>query len=167
MLPIVVGTNPERTEWLKDCLASIRRTSSRRRVLIHGDGGYEIAALRTAVKHFSRFVYIHDSCEVLSSDFWDVIDHLDGPSWLFGLPGMYLGVYDHADLAPILNEAPDPVDKAMSIQWEGRIRERLPYPTLWPDVVDATGRYEERHGRMNLVLENDLLRKWKGNWGQG
>lgn len=167
MLPIVVGTNPERTEWLKDCLASIRRTSSRRRVLIHSDGGYEIAALRTAVKHFSRFVYIHDSCEVLSSDFWDVIDGLDGPAWLFGDPGMYLGVYDRPDLEPVLADAPDPVDKRQSIEWEGRIRSVIHAPTLWPEVTDAAGRLEERHGRMNLVLENRLLRKWKGNWGQG
>lgn len=148
-------------------MASIRATSKRRRVLVHTDGGYEITALRTGITNFPRFLFLHDSCEVLHPDFWTIID-ITTPTWLFGGPPMFLAVYDSKDLDRALEDAPYGYDitKATSIAWEGELPKRLPYPTLWPEVTDATGHIQERHGRTNLVLENRLLRKWKGNWGQ-
>ena len=163
MLPLVIGSHPD-SPWIKDWQP---RKLGNRPVHVHRHGGYELAALRAGCEHFTRFLFLQDSTEVLHPEFWDVIDGLDGPAWLFGDPGMYLGVYDRPDLEPALADAPDPVDKRQSIEWEGRIRSVINAPTLWPDVTDATGRLEERHGRTNLVLENRLLRKWKGNWGQG
>lgn len=163
LLPIVVGTNPERKPWLNDCLASIRRTSKYRRVLIHATGGYEIAALRTGIAKFNQFLYLHDSCEILSPDFWDIIDTTP-PTWLFGGPPMYLGVYNRQDLEPALTDAPATMTKETSIHWECELPRRIHYPILWPEVTDATGRIEERHGRTNLVLENTYLRKLKGTW---
>lgn len=166
MLPVVLGTHPDRSVWLRDSLRSIRSTTRHRRVLVHEPGGFEIAALRSGAARFKRFLYVQDSCEILTQDFWHIIDALTEPAWLFGPPGMYLGVYNSRDLIPVLEQAPTTIDKQTSIHWEGRIRELLPYPTLWPEVTDATGTFEERHGRMNLVLRNELLAKWKGNWGQ-
>lgn len=163
--PVVVGTNPERTDWLKDCLASIRATSHHRRVLIHDKGGYEIAALRTGLANFRRFLFLHDSCEILSHEFWDIIDH-SPPIWMFGGPPMYLAVYDGATLEDAIAHAPEEMTKGSSIVWEGELPQRLSLPTLWPEVHDGTGHMEQRHGRPNLVLENEHLRKWKGSWGQ-
>lgn len=165
MIPVVIGTNPDRRDWLRDCIASIRRTSKHRRVLIHDAGGYEIAALRTGLKHFRSFLFLHDSCEVLDPDFWGIVDSTS-PAWLFGGPPMYLAVYNGGLLEDAIAHAPDTMDKINSIAWEGELPKRLDQPTIWPDVTDATGRIEERHGRPNLVLENRYLRKWKGNWGQ-
>ncbi len=159
-IPLVIGSHPG-SPWIDDW-----PRFGPRRVHTHRTGGYELTALRAAVTRFDRFVYLQDSCEILSPSFWLTIDALDGPSFIFGAPGMYLGVYEADDLRPILAEVPTDIDKRTSIEWEGRIREHLPYPTLWPEVVDATGRFEDRHGRANLVLENAFLRKWKGNWGQ-
>lgn len=166
MIPVVIGTNQQRGAWLKDCLTSIRATSKRRRVLVHDTGGFEITALRHGVSKFESFVFLHDSCEVLSPDFWDVIDN-SGPTWLFGGPPMYLAVYDSQNLAAAIEDAPAEMSKQWALAWENAITERLTMPTLWPEVTDATGRLEERHGRQNLILENGLLRKAKGHWGQG
>lgn len=163
--PVVIGTNPERGDWLNDCLRSIRATTKNRRVLIHDTGGYEISALRTGMKHFRRFLFLHDSCEVLHPDFWHTIDN-SAPTWLFGGPPMYLAVYERNPLEEALTGSPETMDKSTSIAWEGELPKRLNYPTLWPEVTDAVGRTEDRHGRPNLVLENDFLRKWKGSWGQ-
>lgn len=163
LLPVVIGTNPERGDWLNDCIASVRATTKRRRVLIHDAGGFEIAALRTGVAHFRRFLFIQDSCEVLHPTFWDVIDSTE-TAWLFGGPPMYMAVYNRDDLKPAIADAPQTMDKQSSIVWEGELAKRLEYPTLWPDVTDTTGRIEEHHGRKNLVLENRYLRKFKGTW---
>lgn len=163
MIPVVIGTNPERGPWLRDCLTSIRRTSRYRRVHVHRDGGYELTALRAAMTRYDRFLFVHDSCEILHSDFWGAVDNT-GPTWLFGGPPMYLGVYNSLDLRAALTDAPSDVDKQTSIRWESELPNRLPCPTLWPEVNDATGRIEEHHGRRNLILENRYLRKWKGTW---
>lgn len=167
MLPVVIGTNPERRMWLTDCLKSIRATAKHRRVLIHDTGGFEITALRTGIATFDRFLFLHDSCEILTPTFWETVDNSD-PAWLFGGPPMYLGIYDSINLAPAIEDAPQVMTKQWALAWEGALPERLPMPTLWPDIIDATGRYEERHGRTNLILEKPgMLRKFKGHWGQG
>lgn len=158
MIPLVIGSNPD-SPWIGNWSP---RSVGKRDVHVHRTGGYELAALRSAP--FRRFLFLQDSTEIRHPHFWDVIDGLTGPAWLFGWPGSYLAVYDRNDLTPLLDEAPDPVDKEQSIHWEARFRRTLNYPTLWPDVVDATGRIEDRHGRSNLVLENRYLRKWKGTW---
>lgn len=157
--PVVVGSHPG-SPWLADCLKTI---PTGRTVKVHRAGGYEIAALRAGCRHYDRFLFLQDSTEVLHPGFWDVIDTCE-PSWLFGGPPMYLGVYDRDQLEPAIEDAPLVMDKAWSIAWEGALPKRLNYPTLWPGITDGTGRIEERHGRKNLVLENKYLRKWKGTW---
>lgn len=167
MLPVVIGTNPERGDWLKDCLASIRATSKNRRVLIHRDGGYELTALRVGIERFPKFLFLHDSCEILDRGFWDIVDSSE-PTWLFGGPPMYLGIFNSSYLAAAIEDAPYGYDitKRVSINWEGHLPERLSMSTLWPEVHDGTSYMQNRHGRENRVLENMYLRKLKGNWGQ-
>lgn len=160
--PVVIGSHPG-SPWLADCLKTIPAT---RKVRVHRAGGYEIAALRTATRWRARFVFLQDSTQVLHPDFWDIIDNTE-PTWLFGGPPMYMAVYQRRHLTTPLEQAPEKMDKLSSIRWEGELQERIHYPTLWPEVNDATGYHQERHGRMNLVLENTYLRKFKGNWGQG
>jgi hypothetical protein len=159
--PVVIGSHPD-SPWLNDCLKTI---PTDRPVEVHRTGGYEIAALRTGILHFDRFLFLQDSCEVLDPAFWNIIDNTT-PTWLFGGPPMYLGVYHRNDLEQAIGDAPQVMDKAGSIAWEGALPKRLNYGCLWPEVSDATGRHEDRNGRLNLVLENNLLRKWKGSWGQ-
>lgn len=163
LTPVVVGTNPERTAWLDDCMASIRETSSsRRKVVVHETGGYEPAAILTGCANFDRFVFIHDSVTILHPDFWETIDASD-PAWLAGHPPMYLAVYDAATVEPLLPVGP--VDKGEAIRFESHLPTILPMPTLWPEVTDATAlRREVKHGRDNLVLGNQYFLKWKGTW---
>ena len=161
MIPVVIGSHPD-SPWLADCLKTI---PNNRPVTIHHEGGYEIAALRTAIRHHDKFLFLQDSCEVLNPAFWNIIDNTT-PTWLFGGPPMYLGVYHRNALEQAITDAPEAMDKAGSIAWEGALPKRLNHGCLWPEVTDATGRLEERHGRTNLVLENRYLRKFKGNWGQ-
>jgi hypothetical protein len=158
--PVLVGSHPG-SPWLKDCLKTIPKG---RTVKVHRTGGYEIAALRTGIRHFDRFLFLQDSTEVLDPAFWEIIDTTPS-TWLFGGPPMYLGVYYSDELWQAISDAPEVMTKQWSITWEGALPKRLShYGCLWPEVSDATGRQEERYGRNNLVLENRYLRKWKGTW---
>lgn len=165
MLPVVVGTHPDRSAWLKDCIKSIRATSRHRRVLIHRTGGYEPAALRTGCAAFPRFLFLHDSVTILHPKFWTAID-TSGPAWIAGPPHMSMGIFDSEALLPLLPEGE--ASKSDAINLENDLPMRLPgMGVLWPDVIDTTHlRMESRHGRMNMVLGNDLFEKHKGNWGQ-
>lgn len=165
MIPVVIGTNPERSDWLEDCLTSVMETSTRpRQVVIHAEGGYEPAALRTGTEHFEWFLFLQDSCAILSPEFWDVVDNVEGAAWLAGYPPMQLGIHESAQLRPLL---PDhAVSKEESISMEIGWPRYLNYSTLWPDVTDANHlRMEERHGRLNMVLGNGLFEKYKATWG--
>lgn len=165
LIPVVVGTHPDRKDWLQDCIKSIRATTRNRRVHIHRHGGYEVAALRAGINKYRRFLFLHDSCEILDPEFWEHIDSTP-PAWLYGAPHMYLGVFDSDQLAHAIRDAPEHMDKQASINWEGELGIRLQMPTLWPEVTDANSQFAERHGRTNRVLGNHLARKFKGNWGQ-
>ena len=159
MLPILIGSHPN-SHWLPECLESIRNTTPRP-VLVHEDGGYEPFALRKGLG-WGRFLFLQDSVQILSPAFWDVIDSL-GPTWLFGHPPMFMGVFDSTDLIPHLPTGP--VDKETSIALETELSHTLGYPYLWPDVRDGNAlRREIKHGRDNLVVGNDLIVKWKGTF---
>lgn len=165
MLPVVIGTHPDRKPWLDDCVKSIRATSKHRRILIHQTGGYEPAAIRTGCATFPRFLFLHDSVTILHPDFWKTIDASE-PAWLAGWPHMLLAIYQAADVEPHLPH--HEVTKTESIHLEGHLPTVLPMPALWPDVTDANHlRREVRHGRDNLVLGiPGVWEKHKGHWGQ-
>lgn len=156
-LAVVVGSYPG-SLWLPDCLASLGRTAT-----VYESPDYEIGVLRQAVRHHDRFLFLQDSVQVLDQRFWAEIG--TEPTWLTGRPPMYLGIYDSAALAPVLDVLPERVDKETAIRCELELSDRLPMPELWPNVIDGYAlRTEERHGRTNLVLGNHLFEKWKGTW---
>lgn len=165
MIPVVVGTHPDRAAWLEDCLASIKATSSpRREIYVHKTGGYEPAAIHSGCARFDRFLFIHDSVTILHGDFWSTVDS-SGPAWLAGWPPMCLAIYDTASVQ--IHLPVHEVTKLEACHLEGYLPSVVPMPTIWPDVTDANHlRMEERHGRLNMVLGNDLWEKHKGNWGQ-
>lgn len=163
MLPVVVGTHPERPNWLQDCLTSIRKTT-KRPVLVHEAGGYEIAALRTGFARFDRFLFLQDSVTILSPEFWTIVDARKGPAWLTGWPPMFLGIWDRTAL-PIINALPAVQSKEDSIVLEASIPLELGWSTIWPEITDHTAlRSEHRHGRHNMIVGNRYFEKAKATW---
>lgn len=158
MLPVVVGSHPD-SPWIDDCLTSILNTTDRQ-VVVHGDGGYEPAALRTGAALFDRFIYLQDSVTILSPTFWDAIG--EKPCWFAGPPPMFLGIHDSTITALL----PRAASKEEAIALETEVPAHLNYPTIWPTVTDRTAlRREMRHGRDNLVLGvPGLWEKHKGTW---
>lgn len=163
MIPVVIGSNPERHGWVTDCLDSIHATTStRRKIVVHETGGYEPAAIRTGCDRFERFLFLHDSVIVLTKQFWHIIDN-SGPAWLAGFPPMFLAVYDSITVLPHLPD--EPVTKRDAINLEARLPELITMPTIWGNVTDATAlRHEHKHGRDNKVLGNQHFIKFKGTW---
>lgn len=165
MIPVVIGTHPDRGEWLEDCLTSIKRTSStKREVFVHETGGYEPAAILAGCSRFETFLFIHDSVTILHKDFWKTIDK-SGPAWLSGWPPMLMAIYNRDDVQ--IHMPRHQVTKQEACNLEGSLPSVVPMKTIWPEITDDNRlRMEERHGRLNMILGNHLWEKAKGNWGQ-
>lgn len=167
-LKVFVGTAKGREDWLAQCLVSM----GSREVRVISSGAYELGKLSTIYWHHGgdRFLFLQDSVEVLSDEFWERLEEFDGSVGLLPEPapfGCYMGVYERKHLKdfvwPVMRSKED------SIEWETRwVRDYVDrvggVPVMFPELTDATGRVESRFGRENLVLENEMFRKWKGTW---
>ncbi len=174
MIPVVVSTGVDRTDWLRDCLASL--TPERVTIARPRTGG-ELGAIKMIHEstHWSRWLLIQDSCLVLDEGFWDLVGSWAGPALLCPRPSMYMAIYERRVLEQM--DIPDVaagLDRGVSIHYETEWMDRyvwtaetlgMEVPVLMPDFTDANAQRTEFHnGRLNLVLENKFLRKYKGTW---
>ena len=164
---IVVPTAPGREMWVHDLMKSLDRDA-----LILSMGGWETGKLQWIIDHtdLDEFFFLQDSCVVHDASFIDEMFSIPGPVSLTECPvimGMFLGKYTRETLGRI--EIPKCVTKRDSIDaevtWNPRYAEGLDIPVMFPDLHDKNAtRQEFRHGRINLVLENEYITKYKGTW---
>lgn len=174
-VPVVVSSAPGRGAWLSDCLSSIGRGDIT--VCVSRTGG-ELGAIRMIYEgtHWSRWLLLQDSCEVLDGGLFDLVDATPGSALLGPRPAMYMAVYEREILDRIgFPDVPAGVDRSLAIQHETAWMDRYEVahrelrgasvPVLFPTFRDADApRQVWRHGRLNLVLECPYLRKYKGTW---
>lgn len=169
---IVVSTTPGRELWLTDCLRSIQRP-----VLVISNFNYELGKIKFIYDNTNLpfFLLLQDSVIVKNDKFFDLMFDaakmgsaaVTNDPYIFG---MYMGVYTRQTLTqtgiPSCNSKQEAIE--YEISWHERYVNFEPtVPTVFPNLNDRQStRQEFRHGRLNLVLENDYLIKYKGNWGQ-
>ena len=167
---IVIATTPGREDWLKQCLASISKP-----VLVLSDFTFELGKINWIFNKtkIDRFMFLQDSVIIKDEKIFELLYQDKGSIALTndpGMYGMYMGIYERKILEQI--EIPIPKSKNEAIQYE----------LTWTDTyckaarnvrlafTDLTDNRAKRKqvifGRENLVIENDFLIKFKGNWGQ-
>jgi hypothetical protein len=166
---IIIGTTPGRENWLAQCLTSINKP-----VMVLSDFTYELGKIKWIIENtkIEKFMFLQDSVVVKDHKLFELLEE-DGSIALSSDPvpyGMYLGVYERKVLNKI--DIPIPKNKKEAIDYEiswtqaycsAAKRVRIAFDNL--SDRSAT-RKEVVFGRENLVLENDYLIKYKGNWGQ-
>ena len=164
----VIGSSPGRQAWLADCSASLGREH-----IAVVSFGYELAKIAWVMENTTvdRFFFLQDSWQIKSAEFWDLLGQFEGSIALTRDPyffGCYAGVYQRSVVERIgIPEVKDKQDSILlEIDWHRRYVEASGEPTvLFPELTDKNATdVVERHGRKNLVLENDLVVKWKGTW---
>ncbi len=165
---IVVGSSPDRQEWLADCSGSIKRDH-----IAVVNTGYELGKIRWVIENTNadRFLFLQDSWLIKDEGFWDLLQAHSGSVAINSDPyyfGCYAGVYERSVIEQI--GVPVMADKREAIlneiDWHKAYVGIAGEPTvLFPDLTDnnATGTVD-RHGRINLVLENKYIAKYKGTW---
>jgi hypothetical protein len=167
---IVIATTPSREQWLQQCLASIEQP-----VLVLSDFTFELGKINWIFHNtkIERFMFLQDSVVIKNQSLFDLLLKDKGSIALTNDPcmyGMYLGVYERHILEKI--EIPIPKTKAESIAYElswtdNYCKVARNVRLAFTDFSDSRStRKQVLFGRENLVLENDFLIKYKGNWGQ-
>ena len=169
-LTTVVATAPGREQWLTQCLQSL---VGRDVLIVSLERGFELGKIEWVYRNttLERFLFLQDSAEVLSKGFWGRLEEFPGSVALLGDPsvyGSYMGVYERKVLDklvgwPLVDSKMGSI--ANEIMWTRDYADKAgSVPVLFPDLTDADGHMGEKFGRMNLVLENQYFRKWKGTW---
>ena len=153
---------------MADASASIGRDH-----IVVSNFGYELNKIRWVVENTTvdRFLFLQDSWVVKSATFWDLLADTDGSVALNCDPyffGCFAGVYESAVVREI--GVPVVTDKEHSIrlevEWHKQYVAVAGEPlVLFPELSDrnASG-VVVRHGRENLLLENEFVAKYKGTW---
>lgn len=162
---IVIGTYFGRELWAADCVDSLKGYT--RYPVITVNIPWELNVIKWVFDQtlIDEFLFLQDS--VVVKDYaW--IDHT------FNYPGsvsltikkpyfMYLGKYTRADLYGM--KFPEVRNKREAVTNESKWTSLYTLTTkkyLWD--LDDTDVYETRHGRLNKVIENDHIIKYKGTW---
>lgn len=167
---IIVATTPGRQNWLEQCLRSITFP-----VMVLSDFTFELGKISWIFNNtkIQRFMFLQDSVVIKDQRIFELLHNDKGSISLTDDPcvyGMYMGVYERQVLEKI--EIPVPKSKKESIEYElswtaNYCRAARNVRVAFTDFADSKSKRKQvLFGRENLVLENDFLIKYKGNWGQ-
>lgn len=144
--------------WLQDCLDSLAECKYPVHICWSETGAYDTEGLYYAERHdLESFILLHDTMIIKDQSLFDILKD-KGNCRITNQ--MFLGKY----VAPY-NLPDKPRTKAEAIDMETFWFTPKNWETLFPEVVDVPV-WEEKNGRMNMVLENAYFKKMKGNWGQ-
>jgi hypothetical protein len=165
---VVVGSSPDREHWLADCSGSIKREH-----IAVVNTGFELGKISWVINNTNaeRFLFLQDSWLIKDEGFWNLLDEHSGSVAINSDPyyfGCYTGVYERWVIdeigVPFMRDKREAIKN--EIDWhKSYVEVAGEPPVLFPDLTDknSTG-IVDRHSRMNLVLENDYIAKYKGTW---
>jgi hypothetical protein len=152
-----------------DCLNSLQKPC-----LILRDSNYELGKIKWCQENIKNPFFFFQDSVVFKETEWinEALEKYSSVSLNSDpdLYGTYMGIYDPKILRQI--EVPIPKSKAEAIEFElswtkKYVEKAQGVKVLFPELKDANARRKElKHGRENLILENQYLIKYKGNWGQ-
>lgn len=172
MIQVVIGTTPNREHWLSESLKAI----GERPVMVLSDYTFELGKIEWVYRNtnIDRFLFMQDSVIIKDPEFFTLLESFAGSISINKDPsyyGCYLGVYERQALSkvdhfPKINKKSEAIYN--EIHWNIKYVQAAKAVTLlFPELSDANAKKTEmKYGRENLVLENDYLIKYKGDWGQ-
>jgi len=168
---IVVGTTGWDSPWLHELGLSL--VGVEWPVVVHVTRDWELATIGWAAGHFQEFVFLPQSTVVLDPAVFDrCFRECAGSSVDLGTAQgkrfqMYLGKYRSE--AVLAGGVPVVADKraavAYELTWcaEYAARESRQLVSVG-SPLEHTEVFEDRHGRRNMVVENEYLRRYKSCW---
>lgn len=163
---IVIGAARDRSGWLAGLLATVDTDYP---VVIDWTWEFELHSIALGARSFQEFVFLPYSTEVLDNGLWGLVfDRYQGTavslSQTPGPFGMYMGKYLADDVGRLGCPTVPSKEAAVELEvdWCRGYAELHRYVTLGD--LPHSGIFVERHGRLNMVVENAWLRRFKGSW---
>lgn len=167
---IVIGTDYGREDWLANCLKTLE--GCKYQVIVLTQGRYELGKIKWVYDHtdLEEFIFLHDTMEIKRFEWMDEAFAHPFSVSLTPMPNMYLAKYQRKVLKHV--PIPEAKTKEDSVYYEGHFAHEYfkvdpAFKVLWDNLEDAADgqrRYIEAFGRLNLILENDDIAKYKGTW---
>jgi hypothetical protein len=158
----VIIVTYEGSPWIDEQLECLRATPYPVVLAINtaDDNRFDPAGLYLAVAlGLEEFVLLHDSCLVRDVSVFDL---------LFATPGVVALSPDFRMLQGkfVTNRLPRLPDPPIGSKWEAvafevELSKRPADVTLFPEFHDDNSRFGRKHGRDNLIIENEYLTKYK------
>lgn len=158
---IVVTTSEHTKDWLFDCLKSIgNKYPTLLRVNTPQKNRWELGGIQLGKDIFDEFIHLMDTTIVKDNTLFDRLFELPGHIFLTEGGYHYMGKFVSKDLPeiPKINTKEEAI--ALELHWlDGYSRTYFK-----PDLPVHTNVFEEKHGRRNMVLENEYLIKYKATF---
>lgn len=177
MRGIVITTSAYTSEFLKDCLESIKATpynilivsndnykpdlsylKRQYNLIINDWNGWELAGIQKGKEMFNEFIHLMDTTIIKDISLFDKLFSIEGNVVLTKGNFHYMGKFVSKELPnlPIVR------DKNIAIFLETKWLEG--YKEFEPDLPVHTKNFETIHGQNRMVLENEYMKKYKGTF---
>ena len=173
---IIVSTAPGMEPWLDQCMKSLRPVRGIPVIIYRNTlGTGEIESLRQAALYtqYDEVIFLHDTMELLDPGLIDYCFREYAGRSIGFMGGLDYGMNSGKFKPAVLRQMHDtvlrvPQDKHEATDMESRFgAEYLRYESnafVMPEPLLDRPVFERRFGRVNMVLENRYLRKWKACW---
>ena len=169
---VLVVTSHMTSAFLKDFKNSVRRYNNKYPIIYlentPENNQYEMLAINKGIEwELDEFVVLHDTCIIKDYKLFDMFFYNSGRS--VSISPNFLSYLGKFRLETLLNIAiPKVSTKAEAVSAEDKflkeyISKEPKHLVLFPDF-DDNFKWMTKHGRMNMVLENKYLIKYKGCW---
>jgi hypothetical protein len=166
---IVIGACPDGSSWLDDLLASIN-TFGLEPIVVDKTWDFELHSITLGAERFREFAFLPYSTLVLDNSLWEIVfDKYKGTSVSLSQSPVPFGYYMGKYLSSVVKEVGCPRirNKAEAIgnesQWTAKyVKATGPYMALGD--LPHSEVFEEKNGRLNMVVENQWLRRYKSCW---
>jgi hypothetical protein len=168
MIPIVIATTPGRENWLTQCLGSLGDKTA----IVLSDYSFELGKIKWVYDNtcLDRWLLLQDSVVVKDHRFFDLLEEYPHSVAVSNCPtvfGMYLGVYSRDTLSAVGIPKVNSKEEAIhyEVAWSNKYCSVENVPVLFTDFADGNSKgFRYVFGRNNMVIENEYLIKYKGNW---
>lgn len=174
---IIIPTSHKYKPWLLEFLKTYNHSYPI--ILVFNDANnnqYDAKAVIEGIKYgFDEFLVLHDTMEIKDNAIFDIIfQKYKGESIeLVPMNTMFMLKYTkkHLDLIPkqYIDELFAVNDKWSAVVQEAkfsRVYEHYAHPIVLFPFLDraALNPHEFKHGRDNMIMENNYIKKYKGSW---
>ncbi len=161
MKAIVIATTQNRSDWAKQCYDSLKGVSYP--IIILDQFDYELGKIKWIYENttLEEFLFLQDSVVIKDISFIEDLMTKDGSVSFSKRPFfMYLGKYSREDLERV--GIPEVKNKKDAVFHEANWGKQITDKFLFE--LNDTNIFREHLGRMNMVIENEFLIKYKHIW---